>query len=569
VQLLANAAARAAVFVERRRWWIVAGCVAGYWAFAAVIALFASPHNGWIYQHGDDGGWYWTSAWMLSALHLPFTAVGLGWPYLMTPFAQIFGANMADGLPVVVALNVVILGPAAVVGMYLVGEKIAGRLFGVWAAVLWVLLPIGGVLLYADHARWVLTDTFLPTALGLNALSDYPSEVCAIFAAYLVLRTIDTGEARDGALAGVVLGFLLLLKPSNAPLVVVAGAFLLGTRRLRPLLAAAAAISPSLAALAAWKQRGRGGVLTGPTEPPGTPHPPSGATGSHVGLTGRLENVIHRLLDAPANYLHFDWHHMSQNVQELSNVFWSTRVLEFLLVAGVFALLARGRWRGLFIVAWFLAIALVKGGSNLASVYDTSLYRYLLPGWPAWVLIVASIVFLWPHGERARGAGGGAPIAPRSHTRPPYALVVASLLAFGIGPMALALGATPAVKGTIAQMNYVGALVPIVDFGLTAKQTGPHTVRLEWRDRKTADASTFYRVFSGPDDGCKVTRGQTPTCLFRMAKTQWTHSAVATEANAPRGRVSYRVALAAGWRFDPNSDTDLLLLSKPVTIIVR
>jgi hypothetical protein len=33
--------------------------------------------------------------------------------------------------------------------------------------------------------------------------------------------------------------------------------------------------------------------------------------------------------------------------------------------------------------------------------------------------------------------------------------------------------------------------------------------------------------------------------------------------------VSYRVALAAGWRFDPNSDTDLLLLSKPVTITVR
>jgi hypothetical protein len=568
---IALRAARAAAFAERRRWWMLGACVLAYWAFVAVIALLTSPHNGWIYQHGDDAGWYWTSAWTLSSLHLPYTAVGLGWPYLLTPFAVIFGANMATALPAIVILNVVVLGPAAVFGMYLLGERIAGRLFGLWASAMWVLLPVVGVLLYARHARWVVTDAFLPTALGLNALSDFPSEVCAIFAAYLVLRTIDTGAARDGALTGIVIGFLLLLKPSNAPLVVVAAVFLLATRKLRPLAAAAAGVVPALVALTLWKRKGLGRDLP-PVTP--SPNPPSGqpapsGEGAHVGLIGHAENVVHRLVDAPGSYLSFDWHHMNQNVQELQEVFWSVRLLEFLLVAGVLALLARGRWRGLFVVTWFLSIALTKGTSTFASVFDTSLYRYLLPAWPAWVLIVASLVFLWPRGSIARARREEGVVAVHWLSPPSRSLIVVALVVLGLMPVALALGATRAPKGAIAQMNLAGALVPIVDFGLTARQTGPHRVELVWRGRKTIGANTFYRVYSGPNDGCHMTTDGTPRCLFKMAQTWWTRSPVTIQANASRGRTTYRVALAAGWRFDPNSDTDLLLLSRPVTITVR
>ncbi|HEY8646470.1 MAG TPA: hypothetical protein VIL77_11380 [Gaiellaceae bacterium] len=565
-QFLADAAARAAAFVERRRWWILGGCIAGYWAFVAVIALAVSPHNGWLYQHGDDGGWYWTSAWTLSSLHLPFTAVGFGWPYLMTPFAEIFGANMADGIPAIVALNVGVLAPAAIVGMYLLGERIAGRLFGVWTSMLWVMLPIASVLLYAKHARWVLTDTFLPTALGLNALSDYPSEVCAIFAAYLVLRTIDTGDVRDGSLAGIVLGFLLLLKPSNAPLVIVAAVFLLGARRFRPAVAAAAAMAPSIAALALWKQKGRD-LLFSPTGPSGTPSP-SGGGGHAGGLFGHVDNAVHRLLDIPGAYLSFDWHHMGQNLRALQEVFWSVRLLEFLLVAGVIALLVRGRRRGLFVVAWFLAIALVKGASSQASVFDTSLYRYLLPAWPAWVLIVASVVFFWPRGAEARKRSTVPRASPQAPSRPSNGLLVGSLLVLGLIPLTLTLAATRTPAGTIAQM-VSGALVPIVDFRLTAKQTGPHSVALTWRGLKTGQTASVYRVFSGPNDGCHVTNEGTPRCLFHMPKMWWTERAVATASDAKPGRVTYRVALAADWRFDANSEADLVLLSKPVTITVR
>jgi len=324
--------------------------------------------------------------------------------------------------------------------------------------------------------------------------------------------------------------------------------------------------SASIAALALWKQKGRD-LLFSPTGPSGTPSP-SGGGGHAGGLFGHVDNAVHRLLDIPGAYLSFDWHHMGQNLRALQEVFWSVRLLEFLLVAGVIALLVRGRRRGLFVVAWFLAIALVKGASSQASVFDTSLYRYLLPAWPAWVLIVASVVFFWPRGAEARKRSTVPRASPQAPSRPSNGLLVGSLLVLGLIPLTLTLAATRTPAGTIAQM-VSGALVPIVDFRLTAKQTGPHSVALTWRGLKTGQTASVYRVFSGPNDGCHVTNEGTPRCLFHMPKMWWTERAVATASDAKPGRVTYRVALAADWRFDANSEADLVLLSKPVTITVR
>ena len=170
---------------------------------------------------GDDGPWYWTSAWALTSLHVPPTAVGLGWPYLLTPLAAIFGPNMANGLPAVIALNSLVLAPAAVIGMYLLGERIAGRLFGLWAAFLWVILPGLALLLYpredaAVGDRLVPPDcapgsTPCPTSRRWSARSS---------AAYLLFRALDSNDVQSGVLCGFVLGFLVLLKPANGPLLV-------------------------------------------------------------------------------------------------------------------------------------------------------------------------------------------------------------------------------------------------------------------------------------------------------------------------------------------------------------
>ena len=49
-----------------------------------------------------------------------------------------------------------------------------------------------------------MIDSFVPTATGLNALSDFPSMVCAIFGAYLLFRALERNDVLDGALCGVV-----------------------------------------------------------------------------------------------------------------------------------------------------------------------------------------------------------------------------------------------------------------------------------------------------------------------------------------------------------------------------
>lgn len=564
---------RIATHVERRRWWIVGACIVVQWALLAYEAFGLAHHNGWLYQHGDDGPWYWTSAWALSSLHVPFAAVGMGWPYLLTPLAAIFGPDMANGLPAVVALNVLVLAPACVVGMYLIGERIAGRLFGVWTAALWVALPVVALLLYNPHARHFLQDAFLPTASGLNALADFPSEAFAIFAAYLILRTLDSGDLRDGALLGLALGFLLLVKPANAPLVLVAAIVLLLGRRWRPLVATGVAAIPVVLALALWKRTGvgqavapavpsSGGAHAGPSPQPGAaPHP---------GLLDRLNNLIDRAYQAPGKYVHINVHHLGQITRGLSELFWSFRLLEFLLVAGAVGLVARGRLRGLTVVAWFLAYAIVKGTVSYASVFDTSLYRFLLPAWPAWILIVSGVVFCWPVGaarqaERRKEDAASA----RSVRGVPTGAVAAAAVVLALGPLVLAALASPVRPDTTAQMNYTGAPVPVVEFGFEARRAAaPHTVLLTWSPLTTRRAHAVYRIFRTTGNDCTpISLNGAPTCRFKSTLLGWSAAPIFRD-EAAHGRLTYRVALAAGARFDANATSDLLLLSKPVTIAV-
>ena len=541
---------RGATILERRRWWVLGVCVVGQWAFIAQEALNRIPHNGWLYQHGDDGPWYWTSAWTLTSLHVPVTEVGLGWPYLLTPLAAIFGPDMADGLPAIVALNVLVLAPASVVGMYLIGERIAGRLFGVWTACLWVLAPLLALALYSATNRPVVVETFLPTGLGLNSLSDYPSMVCAIFAAYLLLRALDDNDLRSGALCGIALGFLVLLKPGNGPLVL-AGLLVLALAFRHRALVAIGAMLPALLALALWKQSGRGMV---PLLSLGTTRE---AMGSPAPVAANLDP-----------YLRLNWHHLGQNVNALGQVFWSVRLLELLLVAGAIGLLVRGRMKGLLVVGWFVAFAVIKASPTYAGVKDTSVYRFLLPAWPAWVLIVAAVVLCWPVGAARRVRQRSEDEARSATARPPArGLIAAAAALLAVGPLVLAAAASPVHRGTVAQMDYGGAPVTIEDFQLRARQIGPHTVELDWSHIRTSRARYAYRIFKGDDAGCHYANVGAPDCLFRMPLITSVRRPVYIDRNAG-GRKVYRVALAEGTRVQPDN-TALLLLSKPIVFVTH
>lgn len=558
---------QARAFAVRRPWWILGALVLADWLFVAREALYASAHNGWIYQHGDDGPWYWTSAWTLTSLHVPTTAVGFGWPYLLTPFAEIFGPDMANGLPAIVALNVVILAPAAVIGMYLLGERIAGRLFGLWTAFLWVVLPGVALVLYRPKTRPSVIDSFLPTATGINALSDYPSMVFAIFGAYLLFRSLDRNDVRDGVLCGIVLGFLVLVKPANGPLLV-AGAIVLALAfRFRALIAAGVAVIPALVALTVWKRTGSGTIAILPPSPAGGngPAAPGAPAASHP---NRIVELYHRAVTGIHHYINFNWHHLGQNVHDLREVFWSLRLLEFVLVVGSIALVTRARWKGVLVVAWFVGFGLVKATSIDASVSSTSLYRYLLPAWPAWVLLASGLVLLWPSGASARAQQRLADAARAHAPSPPSrALLVAAVLILAAGPLVLGVAASPVAKNVVAQQDFTGAPISIVDFHLGARRIDATTVRLHWAKLGTGRARYGYRVYRDTGDGCDALGEGAPVCRFSSSAIGGTGVPAFTDRNAS-GKLVYRVALVAGWSLE-QTKASALLLSRPVTVPAR
>jgi hypothetical protein len=306
---------------------------------------------------------------------------------------------------------------------------------------------------------------------------------------------------------------------------------------------------PGVAALTMWKRNGIGAVpLLNPSGGGGG----GGATPSNT-------------VNGAGRYVNVDWHHIGENLHALGQVFWSVRLLEFLLLAGSIGLIVRARAKGFAIVAWFVAFALIKGGVAFANVYDTSLYRFLLPAWPAWILIVSGVIFCWPGGpmrrlrQRTEDQQRTAAIKP---LRWPILAVVS--LVFALGPLVVAATVSPIMAETAAQIHLLDAPVPIVDFQLRARRTGPHEVTLEWSRIHTNRATGWYEVYKGKTDGCFYMRpGHRSNCLFSMQRIGASRTTTFQDTQAV-GRPLYRVALTAGLRIDPDT-TGHLLLSKPAT----
>ncbi|HSC92044.1 MAG TPA: hypothetical protein VLB86_10370, partial [Gaiellaceae bacterium] len=99
------------------------------WVAILAFALTVR-HNGWLYYQGGDQLWHYTTAWLLGEGLLPFTTVGYAWPFVLVPVAAAAGPNLLDGMPAIVLLQVLVLLPAALVGVYALGARLAGRAVG-------------------------------------------------------------------------------------------------------------------------------------------------------------------------------------------------------------------------------------------------------------------------------------------------------------------------------------------------------------------------------------------------------------------------------------------------------
>ena len=102
--------------------------------------VFASvERKGWLVYQGGDQIWLYTTGWMLGHGRLiPTAVVSYGWPLVMAPFALVGGATFVSTLPAIDRLNVLVLAPIALLAVFDIGQRIGGRIFGIWCSVLWI-----------------------------------------------------------------------------------------------------------------------------------------------------------------------------------------------------------------------------------------------------------------------------------------------------------------------------------------------------------------------------------------------------------------------------------------------
>jgi hypothetical protein len=497
-----------------------------------------------------------TTGWLLGQRDLPPTEIGYLWPAVQAPVTWATGPTYVQALPPLVLAQVFVLGPVAVLCVYGIAAQIGGRLLGYWSALLWVIAPFAAIPLFVDryHERWV--EQFLPQALGLTAMSDFPSMVLVLAGAYFVVRSLAPGRLADAVLAGVLIGAGAGLKPPN--LLVAAGAALayVVARRWREGLACGAAIVPALLVLLLWKVRGLGQVPAFALEQAQV------AAGSHP-LAVDLQ------LD---RYLELDFDHWRQQMDGLREFFWSQRVAQWSPIAGVIAVLSMRRAAiAALLGGWLAAFLLVKGFSPLAIVENGSFWRLLMPAWPAYLLLFATIPLLVPTlarrlGDRVQPPALGGPVAMRW-------VFVGAVLTVALPGAAIAISApltrTEAQDKTVVQDFEGGNILTPVDTGvqLAVQQEGGSR-RLSWTGGDSWRADVFYRVYrhdgSDEDTVCYQSGGTAWYCLLNSEPIATTRDLSFVDPSAPE-TATYRIGVGTNWADDP-AFGDVFAFSPPVEV---
>jgi hypothetical protein len=368
-----------------------------------------------------------------------------------------------------------------------------------------------------------------------------------------------------GLAAGVAIG----IKPANglfvfAPLVALAFA-----RQPRNALVFAAALVPSLVALTAWKMRGSGiSFLVQDTIRLAAEAPPAFEPPDYQPPT-----TVDRLRE----YVPFDIDQLNYQFLGFREFFFSARVIEFVPIAGALAVARRSVPQAAFLATWLAAFFLVKGSSEAVNVETGSIWRLLMPAFPAYFLFLAAIPLLVPvWGERLARRF---PVRTRALRLRSVAFVAAVVVFLAIPLAALAV-LPPSQGDRAAKLPHQSLFVPHdADFEPRIEAVGDQ-LRLSWTPPRRASADQFYVVLSAPQrswfpqaggyavDGIHCREGgASRKCTVEMGEVGRTRDNELVFPQ-PRGLWTYRVALAANWRDDPNAG-DILLISKPLNVQVR
>ena len=532
----------------------LAAAVVAQWIAVGLLAM-AATHNGWLYYQGGDQTFFYTISWVLSHGHLPETGIGYSWSLVEAPITAAAGPSFLVGLPAIVLVQVVLLLPLAVVALYGVTARLLGAGVARLAVAAWIAVPFSVIPLFVQryHGRWV--DQTLPQVLGLTGMGDYASMVLLLCAAYLLFRHLDEGGWETAVLAGLVVGFVLGLKPSNALFLAAPLVGLLIGKRYRGAVAFGLALLPTVVTLILWKQRGLGQLPLF-----------SSATGVTLAAGARAATG-HIAAINTQRYLKFDWAHLQNNIDGLREYFWSNRLVEWIPLAGALGALRVSRAKGAFLAVWLGLFFFIKGSSPLASVDTASFWRLLTPAWPAYFLLGISVLAIVPTlGGRLTPVA----VAPgRSFRRETWiAIAVLAVLPLVVVAVIPRHGDYRAIRD-----NSRNLYVPVDRSFHVAAKTNAGAVALSWPDPGSGSVKPVYivmRVKAGTttDNGvnCSPRPGGVPPCVIAM--DELSHVTARQFIDHPgAGTWDYRVALAASYNDDPQAG-DPLLYSAPATVTV-
>jgi hypothetical protein len=323
--------------------------------------------------------------------------------------------------------------------------------------------------------------------------------VALLVSAYFCLRALEVAGWMTPVAAGLAAGYSIAIKPSNS-IFLVAPLLLFLVERRRALLTFAAGLAPALLTLAIWKYRGLGELAAAPAQ--------------EVRLASGVGGLLDRIHNPQLNsYAHF-----RTVLQSLREHFWVARVMEWLPVAGTIALLARSRRAFLLVGAWFAIFVVAKATYVPASVEDASFWRILMPSFPAYLLLTASVVLLVP-GVRARPAKESFTLTGRRAT----IALAAAVAVFAVLPLGV-IAATPVLKdGGRQVVMFDNNLLPVSsDVGLQANSANGG-VRLSWHAPKPRATDVFFRVLrakTSPDALCAGTGRPTSASSIRVGRDE-------------------------------------------------
>jgi hypothetical protein len=516
-------------------------------AIAVSLAL-SVKHNGWLWYSGGDATEYWSEEWSLAHGLLPHTFLGVGVPALYAWVPIVAGPTLLQGLPPIVVLQVLLGVPLALVGMWMLADRIAGRLFAWWTTLLWIVAPLLFMWgLQPDYRAAFKSNFLVPHWYGLTNMGDFPTIVLVIWAAWASCRAFDSRRAEDAVLAGALVGALIAVKPSNAIFAGIPLLCLLLLRLWRQAAFAVAAAAPSVLVLALWKERGVGQI-------------PVFASGVTV-REAQGTNVA--TLGLSSHYAHVDWAHLSSSLDQIREIFWSVRLLEYLAIAGAIALIRRTPIKGLFVVLWFAGYVIVKGSSSLANVPDTSFWRLTVPGLVALIPLAAALPLLVPRPHRASAIPVADSTRPRWRDAVPVGAVV---ILFVLLPLATVAIASPMTTPRV--VRYTDNTEAPVSSALGVAQTADGgAVRLTWRRPGSGHSTPWFTVMRTQNgDGCTFYPEGARECLLDMTKVATTQSRSVVDRPGP-GRWWYRVAMVAGPdRGEPGGDLMLISSAVPVNV---